>query len=376
MKRPLRVMQLLPELESGGVERGTLELSAALVAAGHESIVVSHGGRLVTELEGAGGRHITLPIHRKALSSLWQVRPLRRLIQTLQPDVVHVRSRVPAWLTWLALRKLPLAQRPLHVSTVHGFYSVNAYSAIMTRADAVIAVSDSVVSYILDNYDCPSDRITRIYRGISPAAYPHGWQPDAGWYNEIAQAYPELVGKTWYTLPGRITRLKGHELFLQLIAAQRKHDPRVHGVIVGGAHAKKQAYLAELKALTQQLGLTDHVTFTGQRGDMRSWLAASHRVFSLSTQPETFGRTVLEALALGTPVLGLDQGGVGEVMQMAYPSGLVPVVADAQKQLECLVTRLNEPLPPVAPVQGLTLQAMTDQTIALYQAKLQARLNK
>ena len=148
----MKVMQLLPELNSGGVERGTLEIARALVSQGHQSLVVSNGGRLVAQLEAEGSTHLTLPVHKKSLSSLWQIRPLRRLIMQYQPDIVHVRSRVPAWLTHFALRGIPASQRPHLISTVHGFYSVNRYSEIMTQAEKVIAVSDSVVQYITEHY--------------------------------------------------------------------------------------------------------------------------------------------------------------------------------------------------------------------------------
>ena len=120
----MKVMQLLPELNSGGVERGTLEIARALVSQGHQSLVVSNGGRLVPQLEADGSTHLQLPIHKKSLSSLWQIRPLRQLIRTHQPDIVHVRSRVPAWLTHFALRGIPAQQRPHLISTVHGFYSL------------------------------------------------------------------------------------------------------------------------------------------------------------------------------------------------------------------------------------------------------------
>lgn len=159
----MKVMQLLPELNSGGVERGTLEIARALVAQGHQSLVVSNGGRLVSQLEAEGSTHLTLPIHKKSLSSLWQIRPLRQLIEEHQPDIVHVRSRVPAWLTHFALRKIPANKRPHLISTVHGFYSVNRYSAIMTQAEKVIAVSDSVVKYITDHYKTVHHKILSVF---------------------------------------------------------------------------------------------------------------------------------------------------------------------------------------------------------------------
>ena len=128
----LTILQILPALHSGGVERGTLEIARALVAAGHRSIVVSNGGRLVEQLVREGSEHITMPVHRKSLTSLFQVRPFRRLLQELKPDIVHARSRVPAWIAWLALRRMSPASRPRFVTTVHGLNSVSAYSAIMT----------------------------------------------------------------------------------------------------------------------------------------------------------------------------------------------------------------------------------------------------
>lgn len=125
----LRVMQILPALNSGGVEKGTLELNLALVALGHTSLVVSSGGRLVAELEADGGEHISLPVEKKSLSAIWQIGKLAKIIEHYQPDIVHVRSRLPAWITHFALKKLSKqGQRPIHVSTVHGFNSVSKYS--------------------------------------------------------------------------------------------------------------------------------------------------------------------------------------------------------------------------------------------------------
>lgn len=361
----MKVMQLLPELNSGGVEGATLDMAQALVAAGHESLVVSNGGRLVPALTAQGSRHLSLPIHRKALSSLWQVRPLRQLILQERPDVVHVRSRVPAWILHLALRRIPPAQRPARVSTVHGFYSVNRYSQIMTVADRVIAVSDSVVQYILNAYpQCPPERIVRIYEGIDPAIWPHGHQPSAQWWAQVDQAFPQLMGKRWLTLPGRITRLKGQLDFVTVMQALRPIFPDLHGVIVGGADARKQGYLDELTAAIRAAGLTEHITLTGARQDMRDWLAASSVVLSLSTQAETFGRTVLEALALGRPVVGWSRGGVAEILQLLFAEGQVsPGDFDGLVQT---IGRLLLAPPRLPPVTQLTLADTNAQTLTLY----------
>lgn len=362
----MKVMQLLPELNSGGVERGTLEIARALVAAGHESLVVSNGGRMVNQLEAEGSTHLTLPIHKKTLSSLWQIRPLRKLIQQQQPDIVHVRSRVPAWLTHFALKGIPAAQRPHLISTVHGFYSINRYSQIMTQAEKVIAVSDSVVQYITEHYkNCPPQDIVRIYRGIDPAAFPHGYQPSAQWLNQTFKDFPELENKFLICLPGRITRLKGHETLIELI--QQLHDqyPNLHAIVVGGADPKKAAYLQEMQDNIQAKNLTERITFVGHRSDIREWLAFSDVVLSLSSQAETFGRTALEALSVGTPVIGWNRGGVAEILSQLYPQGLI-TVDDQTALLNTLKTHIDTPQT-VAPVQMFSLKEMCDQTLAVYQ---------
>ncbi len=365
----MKVMQLLPELNSGGVERGTLEIARALVAEGHESLVVSNGGRLVAQLEAEGSTHLTLAIHKKALSSLWQIRPLRQLIEQHQPDIVHVRSRVPAWLTHFALKGIPAARRPHLISTVHGFYSINRYSQIMTQAEKVIAVSDSVVKYITDNYkNCPAQDIVRIYRGIDPVAFPHGYQPSVQWLNQTFKDFPELENKFLLCLPGRITRLKGHETLIGLVEKLQQQYPNLHAVVVGGADPKKAAYLKEMQDTIQGKGLTDKITFVGHRSDIREWLAFSDVVLSLSNQAETFGRTALEALSVGTPVIGWNRGGVAEILSQLYPQGLI-AVDDHAALFNAVKNHLDEPQQ-VKPVTTFSLKEMCDQTLHLYKQVL------
>ena len=365
----MKIMQLLPELNSGGVERGTLEIARALIQDGHESLVVSNGGRLVAQLEAEGSQHLTLAIHKKSLASLWQIWPLRQLIRQHQPDIVHVRSRVPAWLLHFALKGIPAPQRPHLISTVHGFYSINRYSAIMTQAEKVIAVSESVVHYITEHYkDCPPENIVRIYRGISAQEFPHGYQPSALWINRTLKDFPQLENQFLICLPGRITRLKGHETLIELIQQLQHHYPNLHAVVVGGADAKKHAYLEELERTIQTAGLRDKITFAGHRADMREWLAFSDLVLSLSNQAETFGRTALEALSVGTPVVGWNRGGVAEILSQLYPQGLVNV--DDQTALLQVVEKHIEQPQQVAPVTKFSLKEMCDRTLALYKQVL------
>lgn len=362
----MKVLQILPELNSGGVERGTLEIARALVADGHEALVVSHGGRLVAELERAGARHIALPVHRKSLVSLLQVRRLRRLFAQERPDVVHIRSRVPGWLAWLAWRKMDPRTRPHLVSTVHGFYSVNAYSKIMTCGERVIAVSGSIRDYILGNYpEVAEERIRVIHRGVSPEEFPRGYRPDGEWLDGWRRTQPQLAGKKILLLPGRITRWKGHEDFIALLAALKRRGLAVHGLIAGDTHVKKQAYGGELRALAAKLGVAADVTFLGHRSDVREVMAVSDVVFSLSREPEAFGRVSLEAAALGRPVIGCDHGGVGEQLRVLYPRGLVPVGDAAALERAC-ATMLESPSMPAMVEAPFTQEAMQRATLAVY----------
>jgi glycosyltransferase involved in cell wall biosynthesis len=362
----MKVLQILPELNAGGVERGTLELAAWLVQQGHEALVISNGGRLVAELEKSGARHITMPVHRKSLASLFQVRSLRRLLEEEKPDIVHYRSRVPGWITWLAWRRLEPAVRPRLVSTVHGFNSVNAYSAIMTRGERVIAVSQSVGDFVLRHYPKTDPAKLRVIpRGIAPAEYHPGWQPSPEWSEQWRREQPQLAGKKVLLLPGRITRLKGHADFLTLIAAAKAGGIPVHGLIVGGAHERKRAYHDELRNLVRERALDADITFTGHRSDLREIMTASDLVFSLTTQPESFGRTVLEALALGRPVIGYDCGGVGEILTAIYPEGRVPL-RNTTALLET-TRRILAGCPAPRPVQEpFTLEAMRRSTFDIY----------
>lgn len=368
----MRVLQVLPALESGGVEQGTLEIADALVRHGHASLVLSAGGRLTAELERGGSEHITWPIGRKSPWTLRLIPRLRRLLLARRIDIVHVRSRLPAWMVDLAWRGLPVEHRPRRVSTFHGFYSVGRYSAIMTRGERIIAVSDSIREHILRHYPrVDPTRVTVIHRGIDPRRYPAGYRPDADWLTSWQRDCPQLEGHWLLTLPGRITRLKGHHDLLALIAGLKQAGIPAHGLIVGGADRRKQRYLDELRAEIDRRGLSGDISFTGQRSDLREILAVSDVVLSLSTQPESFGRTTLEALAMGRPVLGYDHGGVGEQLARLYPAGRIPV-GDRRALIERALAWHRDGAPPGPASIPFTLDAMCDATLRLYRNLLES----
>ncbi|MEO0509046.1 MAG: glycosyltransferase family 4 protein [Verrucomicrobiota bacterium] len=361
----MKVIQILPELNAGGVERGTLEVGKCLVEAGHESIVVSNGGRLVEQLEADGTRHITLPIHRKHLSSLKQVKVLRRLFEAEKADILHLRSRLPAWLAWLAWRKMNPANQPRLVTTVHGFYSVNAYSAIMTKGEHIICVSNSVKDYVLKNYPKVSEeKLTVIHRGVSSEAFPSGYQPSSEWLMQWQAEYPQLAGKYIVTLPGRITRWKGQLDFVKVIAGLKYKGIPVHGLVVGSPHSDKLEFFNELKQAIKAADLDADITLTGHRSDMKEVMAASHAVVSLSTEPEAFGRVSLEALSVGKPVAGYAHGGVAEQLEALFPEGQVPV-GNTSKMIQLLANWTSDRGSP-ARNAAFTLNCMLGETLSIY----------
>lgn len=365
------VLQLLPAMQSGGVERGTLEVANELVRRGHRSLVISGGGRMVAALEQGGSTHINWDIGAKSPWTLRYVPRLRRLMKEQQVDIVHARSRVPAWIAYLAWRGMDKAIRPRFVTTVHGLYSVNRYSAIMTRGERIIAVSNTARDYLLKNYpQVDPQRIEVIPRGVDPAEFPYGYKPSSEWLAAWYAQFPQLKDRFVLTLPGRLTRLKGHDDFITLMARLKNAGFPVHGLIVGGEDPKRKAYARTLRARVIAEKLSDTITFTGQRDDMRDIYVASNLVLSLSSKPESFGRTVLEALSLGVPVVGYAHGGVGEILRAVYPAGIVPF--QNPDKLRSTVEKFVAALPAVSARQGYPLSNMLDQTIRLYGEPMRA----
>ena len=362
----MKVIQILPELNAGGVERGTLEVGKYLTEQGHESIVISNGGRLVEQLEAEGSRHITLPVHKKRLSSLKQVKVLRRLFKQEQPDILHLRSRLPAWLAYLAWRKMDPLTRPRLVTTVHGFYSVNCYSAVMTKGERVICVSNSVKDYVLENYPkVPAEKLTVIHRGVDPAEFPHGYQPPADWLAQWKADYPQLESKYVATLPGRITRWKGQLDFVQVIAELKKRGLLIHGLIAGDPHPKKMDFSEELKTAIREAGLAADISLIGHRSDLREVMAVSDVVVSCSTDPEAFGRVTLEALALGKPVAAYDHGGVAEQLEAMLPEGAI-TTGDIHQMADLISVWKDNPPARQQAIEDFQLASMLGKTLALY----------
>ncbi len=367
----MKVVQILPEMNLGGVEFVTLELAAALVSEGHEAIVISNGGQLVGALEACGAKHVAKPVHRKKLVSFLQVGRLRRYFEQERPDIIHIASRVPGWLAWLAWRGMDKATRPRLVSTVHGFYSINGYSAVMTFGERVIAVSAAIRDYVLTNYPkTPSAHVRVIHGGVDENEYSRDYRPSAEWLEHWYSKHPELAGKVVLLLPGRVTRWKGQEHFIRLLAELSKRGHEVHGLIAGAPHPRKQVFFDDLKSLASELGISERIGFLGSRNDLRDVMAVSDVVYSLSLDPEAFGRVSLEAMALGKPVVGYDHGGVAEQLEVIFPAGRVPA-GDIGAAVEKTVEILGKSLRP-GPVDAFSLARMRNDTLEVYREILAA----
>lgn len=347
------------------MERGTVEVALELARRGHRAVVVSAGGRLVGRLEAAGVEHVCLPIGRKSPLTLRYIYILRRLLLGCRADILHARSRLPAWISYLAWRGMDPGLRPRFVTTVHGPYSPNCYSAVMTRGEGIIAISDFIRDYVLENFrGVEPARIRVIPRGVSAAEFPHGHRPDDAWMQRWRAEFPQLRGQPLITLPARITRWKGQEDFLQVMRLLKERGMTVHGLLVGRVDRRRERFLRELRGAALAGGLADRVTFIGHRDDIREIMSISNVVVSLALEPEAFGRTSLEALSLGVPVVAYDHGGAGEILRQIFPQGLV-VRGDLRAAAD-RIAAFCASRPAVPNANPFTLQRMLDETLRLY----------
>ncbi len=310
MNRPMTIVQMLPELNVGGVEQGVVDSAIGYARRGHHSIVISNGGKRVPELVAAGVIHHTLPIHKKRLGNVLRLIPkVARLLKAAGADIVHVRSRLPGWIGYYAARR---AGVPL-VTTVHGYYTPHFYSRIMARGARVIAVSHPVAEYANASLNAPMDRLRVIHRGIDPA--PYEAPLSAGERTDLRAELGIPPQNRVVVMVGRITRLKGHGVFLSAMAEVCRRHPDVTPLVIGSVPPKKAAYGEELQRLTAELGLADRVVFAGSRGDVPRVLKVCDLLVSASTQPESFGRTLVEAMATGIPVVATAHGGALDILK-------------------------------------------------------------
>ncbi len=320
----MHIVQALASLGVGGSDLVVTELCETLANRGHQVTVLGKRGPLTQRVSASGATTLDWPVGRKRLGTLRYISKFSAWLSVNQPDIVHAHSRLPAWICWRAIRRLEALKRPVFITSMHGQYSVGTYSAVMARGDRVIAVSDHIRDFTLQHYAFVNpENIVTIYGGTSRSAFPYDYKATGAWLANTLNEFPELAGKRLLLLPGRLSRYKGHTSFLELISDLVDEFPDIHGVILGPGRPGS-GYRVELKGLAQRGGVLDRVTFTGLRSDIRDWMAFASIVFNLcSDPPEAFGRTVLEALRLGVPVLAWNHGGVKEILAKMFPAGAV-----------------------------------------------------
>lgn len=316
------ILQVLPALDSGGVERGTVEIVEAITARGWTALVASQGGRLVPAVERAGGRHITLPLKTKNPLRIWRnADALAQLIGRERVDLIHARSRAPAWSVLRASRQTGVP----FITTYHGAYSDGSrakrlYNSVMVRGERVIAASGFIAALVTAQHGVAPERLRLIPRGIDPQAFdPHAALGPRVARLATAWGLPEDAKVV--LLPARVSRWKGQSVLIDALA--RLGRPDVFAVFVGSDQGR-HAYVRELLAQATQRGVISQIKFVGHCADMPATLMLADVVVSASTEPEAFGRAVIEAQAMERVVVAADHGGAAETVTHGETGILVP----------------------------------------------------
>jgi glycosyltransferase involved in cell wall biosynthesis len=369
--RPPTVLQVLPRLVSGGVERGTVEVAQALTAAGWKAVVASAGGPMVRELERAGAVHVELPLASKnPLVMRRNIERLMELIRREQVDIVHARSRAPAWSALAATRRTGRH----FVTTFHNAYGTQSwlkqrYNGVMARGERVIAISRFVAEHAAAVYGVPPERLRVIERGVDFTRFDPE-RVSAERVIQLAREWRLPDGLPVVMLPGRLTRWKGHLVLIDAMARLGRHNLRC--VFVGSGNERYRRQLVDAIA---RRGLNEVFQIAEDCRDMPAAYKLADVVVSASTRPEGFGRVIAEAQAMGRPVIATDHGGAREILRDDETGWLVPP-GDAQALAEAIARALDLPQSKrltlaeraMAHMRAhFTTKAMTDRTLAVYE---------
>ena len=315
------ILQIVPRLDTGGAERSVVEIAAAVVRAGGRALVLTEPGRLAPEVVAAGGEIIEFPAATKnPLRMLANARAIERLVRQRGVDLVHARSRAPAWSALMATRR---ARVPF-VTTYHGAYGeTNAlkrfYNSVMARGDAVIANSRFTADLIAQRYGTPRQRLEAIHRGVDCAKLDPA---------RIASERVSALRARWGVDPGapvilhaaRLTAWKGQSVLIDAVGRLKVAGQLGEAVVVLAGDAQgRHAYLQALHSQVAQAGLQHEVRLVGHVEDMAAAYLAAQVTVVASTEPEAFGRTAIEAGAMGSPVIATAIGAPPETV-LAEPA--------------------------------------------------------
>lgn len=324
----MNILQILPELEVGGVERGVVDLAGYLVQKGHRSVVISGGGALVTRLEAGGSKHYKLPAGKKSpVAVIMMIREAAKIILKEDIDIVHARSRVPAIIGSVAAK---LTNR-IFITTAHGYYNTGLFSRPMSWGRFVIVASRDMAKHMMDDFGTPYDRIRLIPRGVNLDEF-RFLRQDRGAADKKSPMQKDFV----IGVVSRITPLKGHADLFRAAAMIFRKIPNIKLLVVGDAPHSRSKYREELEAMTRQLGISGIVEFAGRRQDIPEILSKLDALVLPTRAPEAFGRVIIEAQAAGVPVVATRVGGVTDIIRDGE-NGLLALPEDPHSIAEAVI---------------------------------------
>ena len=317
----MNILQILPEMHVGGVETGTLDLAKALVKLGHKAVVVSGGGELVGDLESAGAIHYRLPVYKKSLSSILKMIPqVAEIIRAEEIDIVHARSRVPAWIAYFAARRT----NRVFITTAHGYYRKHYFSRPMGWGKRVVVVSNAIARHMIEDFGVSRERVVMVPRGVD--------------LNKFTFRKFERKVKNDFVvgIVGRFSPIKGHLHFVQAMARVARSIPHLKIWIVGDAPASRESYKEQIQVMVKRLGLWHCTEFLGTKKDIPKVLSQLDLLVLATTTHEAFGRVIVEAQASGVPVVATEVGGVVDVVENGKTGLLIPP-ADPASMAEAVI---------------------------------------
>lgn len=307
------ILQVIPSLVSGGVERGTIEIARKLKTSEYNSIVVSAGGPLVEKLEAAGIPHIKLDVATKNPFKIWSnAKLINQVVKDYGVDLIHARSRAPAWSCFMSAK----ATGANFITTFHGIYNISNflkryYNSIMTEGERIIAVSNFVKRHILENYKTDESKIRVVHRGVDYSYFDPSLVTDE-MLLKLRDKYLVPKDVPVLILPSRFTNWKGQTV---LVEALKKIKHLDFYCIMAGDNSKHPDFIRRLKDQINTYRLQSKVQIFGNESDMLGLYGIADIVLSTSIEPEAFGRTITEGQAMERLVIATSIGGAAETIE-------------------------------------------------------------
>lgn len=390
-ERAPTILQIIPELDTGGAELSTLEIAEAIIAAGGRAIVLTEGGRMLDRLKALGADVRLFPAATKnPLRLLWNAKRIAALVRQENVALIHARSRAPAWSALWAAR---WTRRPF-LTTYHGAYAEKSaakrfYNSVMARGDLVIANSEYTRDLVMGRYGTPESRMRVVHRGVDGSVF----DPDA-----IAPGRVDRLRETWgltaneriILQAARLTTWKGQGTLVAAARHLKEQGRPLDAVIVLAGDAQgREGYEAGLQDAIRSAGLQDTIRLVGHVDDMPAAFRAAHVAVVASIEPEAFGRTAVESQALGCPVIATRIGAPQETVRAApafgpdtrtgwlVPPGDAPALAIALEEALNLDPEARQALGRRARAHAcgaFSLHQMRRKTLAVYDELLATRL--